>query len=183
MFKNYRMKTASALLLTCSLAIPSFAQAAITNAPPAPASNRVTRVTLTLPASAAVVSAPLILTNGCLSQPERTELPDGGKAVFNFTVTEAGNYVLQALVNAPGEDSNSFYVNMDAPPEDPAMIWDIDMTSGFEERTVSWRGNGTPESDEIVPKRFKLTAGAHKLIIVGREPAELKRITVQQSAN
>jgi hypothetical protein len=177
------MKQSFALLLAGALAVPSFAQSAATNAASQTASNQVTQAALTLPLSAAVVAAPLVLTNGCLSQPERTELPAGGKAVFHFTIDQAGVYVLQAVVNAPGEDANSFYVNLDAPPEDPAMIWDIDVTSGFEERTVNWRGNGTPESDEIVPKRFSLTAGAHKLIIVGREPAELKSITLRPAAN
>lgn len=175
--KNCRMKTFFAFLLACALAIPSFAQAAMTNtvtnatanAAPQPSSNQSAQVALTLPARAAVVSAPLIFTNGCISQPEQTELAGGGKAIFNFAVTNAGNYVIQAVVSAPAEDANSFYVNVDAQPEDPAMIWDIDVTSGFEERTVSWRGKGTAESDEIVPKRFNLSAGAHKLIIVGRD--------------
>jgi hypothetical protein len=177
------MKTISALFLAGSVAISSFAQGTNTNAAPPPPSNQVAQAALTLPASAAVVTAPLTFANGFVSQPDRTELPEGGKAVFNFTITNAGHYVLRALVNAPGEDANSFYVNVDAPPEDPAMIWDIDVTGGFEERTVSWRGNGTPESDEIAPKRFNLTAGAHKLIIIGREPAELKSITLQPAAN
>ena len=177
------MKIIPAIILVGSLAVSSFAQATNTPATTAAASNQVAQTALTLSASAATITAPLILTNGCLSQPDRTELPEGGKAVFNFTITNAGQYVLRAMVNAPGEDANSFYVNMDAPPEDPAMIWDIDVTSGFEERTVSWRGNGTPESDEIVPKRFQLSAGPHKLLIVGREPAELKRITLQPAAN
>jgi hypothetical protein len=183
MLQNGRMKIFFALLLAGTLAAPSLAQSATTNAAPSPASNQLAQAALALPLSAAVVTAPMILTNGILSQPDRTELPEGGKAVFNFTVPQAGQYVLKALVNAPGEDANSFYVNVDAPPEDPAMIWDIDVTGGFEERTVNWRGNGTPESDEIVPKRFHLSAGAHKLIIVGREPAELKRLTLQPAAN
>jgi hypothetical protein len=177
------MKTLCLLLLAGALVIPSFGRGATTNAAPQPASNPVMQAMLTLPAAAAVVNAPLILTNGCLSQPEQTELAGGGRAVFNFTITNAGNYVLQATVNAPAEDSNSFYVNVDTPPEDPAMIWDIDVTNGFEERTVSWRGNGTPESDEIVPKRFNLSAGAHKLILVGREPAQLKSISLRLAAN
>jgi hypothetical protein len=176
------MKTSSALLLACALAIPSFAQAAATNAPPPPASNQVTQVVLTLPPSAAAVSAPLVFTNGCISQPETTGL-EGGRAVFSFTITNAGNYVLQAVVNAPAEDANSFYVNVDTQPEDPAMIWDIDVTNGFEERTVSWRGKGDAETDEFVPKRFNLSAGAHKLIIVGREPAQLKSISLRPAAN
>ena len=177
------MKTSFALLLACALAIPSLAQSTPTNAAAQPTNHRVKLFVLVLPLSAATVTAPFILTNGCLSQPERTELPDGGKAVINFNIPQAGNYVLYALVNAPGEDANSFYVNVDAPPEDPAMIWDIDVTNGFEERTVNWRGKGTAESDEIVPKCFNLSAGAHKLIIVGREPAELKRIIVRPAAN
>lgn len=178
------MKTSSALLLACALALPSLAQDAITNTAPSAASNQVAQlVFLTLPASAATVSAPLVLTNGCISQPEQTELAGGGRAIFSFTITNAGNYLLQALVNAPGEDANSFYVNVDAQPEDPLMIWDFDVTNGFEERTVSWRGNGTPESDEISPKRFNLAAGEHKLIIVGREPAQLKSVALRPAAN
>jgi hypothetical protein len=129
-----------------------------------------------------VVSAPLVLTNGIISQPEQTELAGGGKAVFNFAITNAGDYVIRALVNAPAEDANSFYVNVDAPPEDPAMIWDIEPTNGFEQRTVSWRGKGDVDSDEFVPKRFNLSAGTHKLIIVGREPAQLKSISISPAA-
>ena len=61
------------------------------------------------------------------------------------------------------------------------MIWDIDPTEGFEERAVSWRGNGDASSDEFAPKRFHLTAGAHKLIVVGREPALLKSISIREA--
>jgi hypothetical protein len=178
------MKTSPALLLACTLAFSSFTRAATTNATPPSVTNQVTKLLFkVLPASTAVVSAPLVLTNGIISQPESTGLAGGGKAVFSFTIDEAGDYVIQALVNAPAEDSNSFYVNVDAPPEDPGMIWDIDVTNGFEQRTVSWRGKGDVDSDEFVPKRFTLSAGAHKLIIVGREPGELKSISICPAAN
>ena len=180
------MKTSFALLLACTLPFASFAQEpaiTATNTATSPsASNQVTLLFLALPFSSAVVSAPLVLTNGIISQPEQTELAGGGKAVFNFTITNEDDYVLRALVNAPAEDANSFYVNVDAPPEDPAMIWDIEMTNGFEQRTVSWRGKGDVDSDEFVPKRFKLSAGAHKLIIVGREPAQLKSVAICPAA-
>ena len=115
------MKTSSALLLACALAIPSFAQnatsTATSTATPQSASNQMTLLFLALPVSSAMVSAPMVLTNGIISQPEQTELAGGGNPVFNFTITQAGNYVVQAVVNAPGEDSNSFYVNVDAQPE------------------------------------------------------------------
>lgn len=129
----------------------------------------------------AVISAPFILTNGIISQAEQYELNDSGKAIFTFAVTNAGDYLIKAAVNAPDESANSFYVNMDSQPEDPIMIWDVDVTNGFEERTISWRGNGEPESDEFVPKHFNLTAGIHKLIVLGREAnTELKSVTLQQ---
>ena len=174
--KKWRMKALHSVLLTSTLAISSFAQDAKTNA--VPDQSKTNQSVITLLASAAEVSAPMVFTNGYLAQPERTELPAGGKAVFSFAATNAGDYLIKVLVDGEGEDSNSFYVNVDAQPEDPMMIWDFDVTSGYQERTVSWRGNGTPESNEIVPKKFKLTVGAHKLIIIGREPAGLKTISI-----
>jgi len=175
---NRHMKTYP-LLLVCSLALQSFA--ADTSAPALASlgsgTNKLAPLVVLAPTEAAL-TAPLVLTNGCIGQPEQTELPAGGKAIYNFTLANAGTFVIRAVVNAPDESANSFYVNIDANPEDPAMIWDIDTTSGFEERTVSWRGNGDPTSDEFAPKRFKLSAGAHKLIIVGREPAQMKTVFV-----
>jgi hypothetical protein len=173
------MKTPSFVALICALVIPSFAADTKTNAVP----EQKKEAAITLAASAGEITAPLALKDGAISQPEKTELPAGGKAVYNFTIKEAGNYVVAATVKGEGEDANSFYLNIDAQPEDPKTIWDFEVTNGFEVRTVSWRGNGTPESNEIVPKKFKLTAGEHKLIIMGREPAELKSILIRPVAD
>jgi hypothetical protein len=95
----------------------------------------------------------------------------GGVAVYNFTIINSGNYEIEALVNAPNLNANSFYVNIDGQPQNSTMIWDImPITSGFEQRTVSWRGNGSENNDEIVPKIFNLSAGPHQIIFMGREP-------------
>ncbi len=92
-----------------------------------------------------------------------------GAAVYNFTITNAGNYEIQALVNAPNVNANSFYVNIDSQPQDPTMIWDImPLTSGFEQRIVSWRGNGSENNDQFVPKTFNLGVGPHQIIFVGQ---------------
>ena len=175
------MKIIFPILLASALAIPAFAQDAKTNAAPEQTSNSVSLAVVTLPASAGMVSAPLFLTNGSISQPEQTELAGGGKAVYEFIITNPGNYLITAQVNAAGEDANSFFVNVDAAPEDPLMIWDIEVTSEFEEHTVSWRGNRTDSTDEFAPKKFNLSAGAHKLNLVGREPAQLKSISIRQA--
>jgi hypothetical protein len=124
----------------------------------------------TIQASSAVISAPFVLTNGYIYEATQTTDPTtGGRAAFTFTVTNAGAYVIQALVNAASDAANSFYVNIDAEPQDPTMIWDIPITSGFEQRMVSWRGNGTDVSNQFVPKSFTLTSGQHQVIIRGRE--------------
>jgi hypothetical protein len=175
--KNSRMKTLFTLLLTSTLAICSFAQEK-TNAPAVTSTNK---MIATLPASAATeVKAPFTVANGILSQPEQTELEGGGRAVFSFTIAEAGTYIVKGTVDAPGDDANSFFVNVDAPPTDDA-IWDIEATEGFQERTVSWRGTGDASSDEFNPKTFKLAAGEHKLNIWGREPAQLKNISIYRA--
>ena len=60
------------------------------------------------------------------------------------------------------------------------MVWDINpITSGFEVRNVTWRGNGTPENSQFDPKIFNLTAGSHTFYIVGREPnTRLDKLTI-----
>lgn len=176
------MKKCSLLLIVWTAAALALAQDAAKKAPSASAKSA-SSAPATIPASAATIKAPLVLKNGAIGQPDVTDLSDGGKAVFEFSVPTAGDYVIHAVVNASGEEANSFFLNIDAQPEDPGMIWDIDVTSGFEERIVSWRGKGEADSDEFKPKRFTLTAGAHKLYLVGREPAELKSISFRPAAN
>jgi hypothetical protein len=61
------------------------------------------------------------------------------------------------------------------------MIWDVTVTTGFEQQLVSWRGNGTDVSDQFVPQIFNLTAGTHRLIIVGREAnTQLQSLSILQ---
>jgi hypothetical protein len=125
--------------------------------------------TVSLDATAGVITAPFIITNGYVCQTIETGVTNGGRAAYNFALANAGAYVVQALVSAPDGGANSFYVGMDGEPEDPYMTWDIPLTSGFELETVCWRGNGTYDANEFVPKVFNLDRGAHQLIIRGRE--------------
>ncbi len=168
------MKKFLALVLVSATASLIVAQNAADKKPAAAADAK------SIAASEAKLTAPMALKDGAISQPAQTDVSAGGKAVFEFTVPKDGDYVVHAVVSAPDDDNNSFYVNVDkAPTEDPLMIWDIDLTSGFEERIVNWRGNGEAGADEFNPKVFKLTAGAHKLYLVGREPAKLKSVSIR----
>jgi hypothetical protein len=125
-------------------------------------------------APSGAITFPFITTNGYIYQPfETNTLAHEGRAVYNFTLAAAGNYVIRAAVNAPNEGANSFFMNIDAEPQDPYMVWDIPVTAGFEQRVVSWRGNGTFDHSEFVPKVFSLTQGSHQLIIRGREATTL----------
>ena len=134
---------------------------------------------LVFQADSGVVTSPFVVTGGYISQPSQTSVTTGGRAAYTFTVTNAGNYVIQALVNAPGDAANSFFVNMDAEPQDPAMVWQIPVTAGFENRIVNWQGGGTYDNPQYVPKVFNLTLGSHQLIIRGREAgAQLNRISI-----
>src|SRR5258708_2339904 len=60
----------------------------------------------------ATITAPLVLKDGAIGQSAQTELPEGGKATLVFSVPTAGNYVIHAMVNAPSEDANSFFLNI-----------------------------------------------------------------------
>jgi hypothetical protein len=170
------MKHFPSIVLACALTFPVLAQDANTNT----ATADIQAAGQSFQASTATLTAPLALTNDYIYlTTAQAELPDGGKAVFNFSVTNAGDYQIQTMVCAPDESSNSFFVNIDASPVDPDMIWDIPVTAGFETRVINWRGNGDSSTDQFTPKSFKLEAGAHTLIIIGREPGTLlKSLTI-----
>jgi len=135
---------------------------------------------LTFDAVSGLISSPFTTNGGYVSQSVDTGVADGGRAVFAFNITNAGYFTILATVDAPDTSANSFFVNVDGDPTDPAMIWDIlPLTSGFEDRYVSWRGNGTFDSPEFPKKTFFLSAGSHQLVIIGREPnTRLLRISI-----
>lgn len=126
---------------------------------------------LTFAADSGTISAPFFATNGIILQSLTTGVTDGGRAAYSFNILNAGDYLVSAMVSAPDERQNSLYVNIDAEPTDPLMIWDIPVSPVLTSRTVSWRGNGTedPSSSQYIPKVFTLSSGSHQLIIRGRE--------------
>jgi hypothetical protein len=135
---------------------------------------------LTFQADSGVVTGPFVVTNGCIFQTVSTELSTAGSASYTFTITKPGRYAIQALVDAPKDCANSFYVNLDGEPQDPAMIWNVPSTpSGLENRFVSWRGNGTADHPQFSPRVFTLSSGEHKLIIRGKAArTKLARICI-----
>jgi hypothetical protein len=136
---------------------------------------------LTFEAEDGSVSSPFQISGGYIYQAFSTNTPStGGKAVYSFNITEAGEYIVKAMVDAADDGSNSFFVNIDSEPISPEMIWDIvSLTDGFEQRTVSLRGSGTFDNPEYTPKVFNLSSGTHELIIRAREAnTRLDRITI-----
>ncbi len=136
----------------------------------------------TFEAEAGVITGPFQVQNGILQQASQTILSQGGqpgRAVYRFTTVVEGDYVISGLVNAPSDSNNSFYFNIDAEPTDPASVWQIPVTNNFEERLANWQGAGTWDNPQFVPKRFRLVAGDHTLIILGREPGtQLDRVRI-----
>ena len=125
--------------------------------------------TVELLASQGEVRAPFTRSDGTVSQAVWTDDPmSGGRLALSFSLPAAGDYVIEARVDAPDTSANSFFIDIDSEPSSEA-IWDIALTSGFEQRTVSWRGSGTPDHAEHAPRVFTLAAGAHTVIVRGRE--------------
>jgi len=142
---------------------------------------------LVFPATAATITAPFILTNGFIYTPVQTKIPDVGvsncgSATFTFSITNAGQYIVQCQVLATNEGMDSFYVNIDSTPTDPEMIWKIlPLTTGFQGMVATWQGTGAWDAPQFDPEIFSLTAGTHQLIILGREAnAELQQVSIQK---
>jgi len=127
-------------------------------------------------ARSAIVTGPFVVTNDCICQPVETDLAGGGRAIFSFTLTNAGTYALLCSVNASNTEANSIYVDIDREPQDPQTIWNIPVTTGFENRIVFWPENVTPKQ-----KNFTLAPGAHKIIVRGKAAnVQIARITLRR---
>ncbi|MGD0260550.1 MAG: hypothetical protein ABSD29_12090 [Verrucomicrobiota bacterium] len=138
---------------------------------------------LSFAAVAGVISAPFSTNGGYVSQSVvATNVASGGNASYVFNITNAGQYIVEASVLAPNAGSKSFWVNIDAMPVDPTMIWDIyPYSTNFQTVAVSWRGNSTTiTNDQYNPEIFELTSGIHELIVIGRESyVELAQIRIE----
>jgi hypothetical protein len=131
-------------------------------------------ITMNLGVDAAIITAPFTINNGLVGQSISTSVLTGGRAAYTFTNSFPGNYAISAQVIAPGTSGNSFYVNVDAEPTDPMMIWNLPVSMTLTNQTVSWQG-----ISDTVPKVFFLSAGPHTLIIRGREAnAQLGTVTL-----
>jgi len=111
-----------------------------------------------------------------------TPIDKGGRATFSFTIPTTGDYIIEAVVDAPSTASDSFFINVDGDPVDSTYVWDVQggVTSGFELREISFRGAGSLESPEFNPWVVNLDAGAHELRIWGREAnTKLDKIIVK----
>jgi len=128
------------------------------------------------------ISAPLAITQGHISQSSvaLTNPLEGGRAVYRFNINQAGDYIIKADVSAATTASDSFFINIDSEPQSPTHIWDIiPLTTGFEERTISWRGSGIPTIPQFSPKIFTLSTGEHQLTLRGREAnTQLDKISI-----
>src|SRR6267142_1202668 len=119
---------------------------------------------VTLAANSGTITLPFVITSGMLSQPIQTTLGLSGRAAYTFTNLFPGEYVVSAQVIAPSASANAFYVNMDAEPTDPMMIWNLAVSTVATNETVTWQG-----VSDSVSKVFYLSAGVHQLIVRGMD--------------
>ena len=80
-----------------------------------------------------------------------------GSAVFNFTVSKAGLYVLWGRAQAPGGTRNSFWISCDGGTE---QAWEIRKGDGV------WYWQRAAEAGIVL---FNLPAGSHQITLRSRE--------------
>jgi hypothetical protein len=129
---------------------------------------------LTIEAESGVISAPFTVTNGYVYQSLQTGVTNGGRAVYEFTITNAGKYAILATVQAPDAAANSFFVGIDQEPQDPASVWEFPAKSEFAKLLVTSRGDTSPSGHA-----YALSEGKHQLIIRGSGAnARLDRLSI-----
>jgi len=121
-----------------------------------------------------IILPPFVMEGEYIYQPIYTgdDLEASGKATYQFTIDKPGDYFVKAFIDAVDVNSNSIYLNIDGEP-DLTMVWDVEVTVGFEERYV-------PRGSSSEPRVFTLTGGEHDLILRGRDAnTKIDRISLE----
>lgn len=102
----------------------------------------------------------------------------GGRAVYGFYAINAGIYTFSGIVNAAGTGNDSMFFNLDANPIAPDMEWSWNGPLSFASKIVTIDSDGPPFPITFA-HQFTLSAGVHKIVLVGREnDAQLRSITI-----
>jgi len=126
---------------------------------------------LAFEAEAGEVTTPFVLTEDAIeyTADSSSEPLTAGRAEYCVQVATGADYVLKMRIDAPNSDSNSLLVEIDGVPTSSSQIWDALLTTGFQERTVALRGAAVTPSPYAPPAVYRLAAGRHRLVLVGRE--------------
>jgi hypothetical protein len=118
---------------------------------------------------------PPMLTNSAGEAYQSTEVTDptqAGRLAFRIPIPATNRYQMKATVRAPTTANNSFLVDFNNDPPDPAYaLWwitELTATNGLETRYVSWLGDGT-FSPQFPTNSWALDQGTHTLYIRGLE--------------
>ncbi|MBD3376858.1 T9SS type A sorting domain-containing protein [candidate division KSB1 bacterium] len=106
-----------------------------------------------------------------------------GTAEFNFNVPVGGTYILWGRAWGAGSTRNSFYISIDGSDE---YLWDTTKGAEWRYDFVSHRGpSGVPNVyAEVDPLILTLPAGAHTIVVRGRENyTELDRLVLTNDLN
>lgn len=131
--------------------------------------------TTTFEAENCTVRSPFQVGGGAVYQSTSTyDLGSAGQMRCYINVVSGGEYQFKLRVRADDYSSDSVFLSVDAAPTLPHSIFDVPLTTGFEWRTVTLRGNASdPAAPEFTPYVMNLTPGVHTIVIYGREASTL----------
>ena len=120
---------------------------------------------------------------GYVSQTSNTDPTpsDGGRLCYGFTAAGPGTLRLSMTMNATNFAQDSMYINVDAEPTHPSMIWDVPLATNFVSRVVGWRGGGTSSAPDFPTNTWTISeAGDHEIIVRGREDnCQIKQLSFE----
>jgi len=132
--------------------------------------------TIMLEAASAMLTSPMVLNGDYMHVPDNGALNNNsgsntaGRANFYFDTPYSAAYKIYALVNAPSNNDNSFFVRVN---NGNYAQWHVPVTSGFEWREVTHTTNMS-EFTNFIP-----VGNSHRLEVKQREDGtQLQRVII-----
>ena len=142
----------------------------VTNGPP------VSYLGLSFPAIAGTIGGSMTTNGGYLTYSGDYLSPAAAAtATYYFTNAITGNYQIQSAFTATNNANNSVWIAVDPAGGvliDPTDIWDMtNLSAKMQTNWVTWRGSNTTTNPQYSPLVISnLAAGAHTMVVAGREP-------------
>ncbi len=119
---------------------------------------------VSIPATSGAITYPFEIDGKTVVQARDTSIETGGRAVYTFSITNAGDYLIWAALSGKPGKSTTLKISLGARAQPSSFLWQFEPSDTIRRQPVGSKKNARSYRDYCV---FSLPAGTHQLDVRG----------------